>query len=280
MNSDATSAPASKLPVLRTIEEGLAALRPNWRRIARQLLLFVLIEIAAGTLAVVISGNAEHFLLGRDRSESSSLTYALILIAYGLIALVIYINLSLGTTRLVLFEEPPTLAGLFRWDRRQWRLLGNLLLVALAAAVPAVVGAFMTPSLGPLLATPMAVLAVQAIYGLCWLWAAGWLQLLPSIVASDGKGSALDLAWKVSAGNRLRLMGLAICGFAAHLLLAGTGMLASSVLAVDLLPIRIAGHLLGTLASGAIYVIFAASAAVAYRRLTGAVVPQDTTSAP
>ena len=51
-------------------------------------------------------------------------------------------------------------------------------------------------------------------------------------------------------------------------------MLASSVLAVDLLPIRIAGHLLGTLAGTAIYVVFAASAAVAYRRLTGPVVDQ------
>ncbi len=108
----------------------------------------------------------------------------------------------------------------------------------------------------------------------------GGCSCLPSIVASDGKGSALDLAWKVSAGNRLRLMGLAICGFAAHLLLAGTGMLASNVLAVDLLPIRIAGHLLGTLAGGAIYVVFAASAAIAYRRLSGPGVPRDIMSAP
>jgi hypothetical protein len=270
MPSDNNAFPAPKLPVIRTIEEGLAALRPLWRRIALQLLLLLLIQIGFGLVAVAMSGDSEHFLLGRGSPNSKHVSYGLMLFANGLIVLVIYINLSLGTTKLVLFNEPPTLGGLFRWDRRQWRLLGNLLLVGLVAAVPVVVGAFMTPSLGPLLATPLAVLALQAIYGLCWLWAVGWLQLLPSVVASDRAGSALDLAWQASAGNRLRLMGLALCGVVANLLVIGSGMLASNFLAVDLLSIRIIGHLLRALAGGAIYVVFAASAAVAYRWLTGA----------
>jgi hypothetical protein len=217
---------------------------------------------------VVLSGDPQHFVLGKESPKPKDLTYILVRFANALVAIVIYTNLSIGTTRWVLFEEPPTIAGLFRWGHRQWRLLGNLVLLILVAAVPVVVGAVMTPFLGPLLASPLAVFGLQVIYGLCWLWAAGWLLTLPAIVASDRKGSAIDVAWKISAGNRLRLMGLVLCGIGANLLVTGSGMLAANFLNVELLPIRIGGYLLGMLATNAIYVVFAASAAVAYRRLT------------
>jgi hypothetical protein len=269
MSSENDTASAAKLPILKTIEDGFFALRPVRRAIGLQLLLFLAIEIALGVIAVALSGDAQQFFLEREPSDTKDPAYILTMLVDALIAIVIYINLSIGTTRWILFTEPPTIAGLFRWGRRQWRLLGTLLLLGLAAAVPIAIGAFMAPLLGPLLASPVAVLALRAIYGLCWLWAAGWLLFLPSIIASDGKGSAIDFAWRVSSGHRLRLIGLVLCGLAANLLVSGSGLLAANFLNVDLLPIRIAGHLLTFLAGTIIFVVFAAAAAVAYRRLTG-----------
>jgi hypothetical protein len=269
MSSASDTAGAAKLPILRTIEEGLAALRPALGGFALLLLLLLAIEIAAGVVAASLSGDPWDFVLARKRSGPTSAVSVGVGLAHLLILIVVYANLQFAATRLVLFAERPAVVDLLLWTNRHWRLAGNALLLGLVAGVPLLVGALMTPYLGPLLATPIAVMAVQAIYGLCWLWASGWILLLPSIIADDRSGHALDVAWMISGGHRLRLMGLAICGVAASLLITGAGMIASSLFNTELLGFQIAGHLLETLARGSVWIVFAASAAVAYRRLTG-----------
>jgi len=270
MSSASDTARAAKLPVFRTIEEGLAALRPALGGFTLLLLLLLAIEIAAGVVAASLSGDPWDFVLARKRSGPTSAVSVGVGLAHLLILIVVYANLQFAATRLVLFAEQPAVIDLLLWTNRHWRLAGNALLLGLVAGVPLIVGALMTPYLGPLLATPFALLAVQAIYGLCWLWASGWILLLPSIIAADRPGHALDVAWAMSAGHRPRLMGLAICGVAASLLITGAGMIASSLFNTELLGFQIAGHLLETLARSVVWVVFAASAASAYRRLTDA----------
>jgi hypothetical protein len=262
MPSDNKALPAVKLPVLRTIEEGLAALRPIWRRVLALLLVILAIEIALDYLLPFIAD-----LLGGLLSAQGAHTVTLILGA--LVRILLYTNLLLAIARLVLFAESPAVTILFRWGSRQWRFFWTSFVISLVAVVPIIAGAILTPRLGSLLALPEAVLAVQAIYGLCWLWAASWLLLVIPVIAGDDPDPSIDKAWRIAAGNRIRLMGIPACILGGVLIAIGCRLIFEAFFTVDPLQIGLLGDALLILLFEAVYVASAASGAAAYRRLVG-----------
>jgi hypothetical protein len=263
MHNDASLTPAAKLPVIRTVVEGLASLRPAWLKIALLLLVILFVELAFD----LFSAHA-HGLIGRLWSNHAA--DILLLILGALLRTLLYVNLLLAIARLVLFAEPPSVTGLFRWGRRQWRIFWNYFVIGLAAAVPIVVGAVFTPRLGSFLSVPEAILALQAIYALCWLWAASWLSLLIPIIASDDPAPAIDKAWRVAAGNRFRLLGILACILGGMLIVIGSAQIFDSFVPLELLRVEMPGDTPTTLFLEAVFVAYAATAAAAYRRLIGA----------
>jgi hypothetical protein len=276
---ETNAAPTAKLPVIRTIVEGLAALRPAWRRVLVLLLVILILEIALDLLYALVFGVPSQLQNDRAAMVPQGPGDILLRILRALVEILVYTNLLLAIARLVLFAETPPVVGLFRWGRRQWRLLGNTVMIGLAAAMPAVVGGFLTPHLGPFLASPTAITAFLLIYALCWLWAAGWLSSVIPIIASDDPGSALDKAWRVAAGNKFRLMGIPACILGGILIAIGSRLIFEAFFTVDPLQLGIPGYALLTLLIEAIYVAYAAIGAAAYRRLTGQIVDRDTTEA-
>jgi len=279
MQSDVSAAPAARLPVFRTIAEGIAALRPAWPRVVILLLVILILEIALDLLPALAFGVPSQFLHGRAAMAVQGPGDLLLRILRAMIEILLIINLLLAIARLVLFGEMPIVGGLFRWGHRQWRLLGNGLLVGLAAAMPAILGGFLTPRLGPFLASPVAIIAFLTIYALCWLWASGWLASVIAIVASDEPAGALDKAWRIAAGNRFRLMGIPACILGGCLIAVGSAQIFVTFVNLDLLPFEIPAYALTTLLVEAVYVAYAATGAAAYRRLTGQIVDRDAAEA-
>jgi hypothetical protein len=269
MSDPARAVPNPSLPVFRTIEEGLAALRPAWSSVIKLFLVVLMLEVALDLIPALALGMPSRILIGQAPAPVQQPGEMPLHLLRALVSILLYINLLLAAARLVLFRETPTIAGLFRWGRRQWRLLGTLVIIGVAAAAPGFVGAFLTPVLGAFLASPAAVLAFLAIYVACWLWAAGWLLFVVPIVAADDPAPVLDRAWRLSAGNRSRLMGIpAAIAFALLILIGGTQLFAS-FFNLEPLPLGIPTYPLAILTLQAVYVVYAAAGAVAYRRLTG-----------
>jgi hypothetical protein len=272
MHSDTNVTPAAKLPVVRTVVEGLASLRPAWRKVALLLLVILFLELAFDILSAHAYG-----LIGRLWNDHAA--DILLLIIGALLRTLLYVNLLLAIARLVLFAEPPSVTGLFRWGRRQWRIFWSYFVVGIVAAVPIVVGAVMTPRLGSLLSVPEAILALQAIYALCWLWAASWLSQLIPLIASDDPAAAIDKAWRIATGNRFRLLGILGCILFGMLIVVGSAQIFDTFFPIELFKFEMPGYALTTLLLEAVYVAYAAIGAAAYRRLTGQVVDRETAEA-
>jgi hypothetical protein len=234
--------------------------------VALLLLAILFLELAFDVLSAHAYG-----LIGRLWSDHAA--DILLLVLGALLRTLLYINLLLAIARLVLFAEPPSAAGLFRWGRRQWRIFWSYFVIGLVAAVPIVAGALLTPHLGPFLSVPEAILALQAIYALCWLWAASWLSLLIPIIASDDPAPAIDKAWRIAAGNRCRLLGILACILFGMLVVIGSAQIFDTFVPLELLRFEMPGYALTTLFLEAVYVAYAAIGAAAYRRLIG-VAPQ------
>jgi hypothetical protein len=263
MRNDASMTSAAKLPVVRTLAEGLASLRPAWPKVALLLLVILFLELAFDLLSAHAYG-----LIGRLWSDHAA--DILLLILGALLRTLLYVNLLLAIARLVLFAEPPSVIGLFRWGRRQWRIFWSYFVIGLAAAVPIVVGAVLTPRLGSFLSVPEAILALQAVYALCWLWAASWLSLLIPIIASDDPAAAIDKAWRLASGNRFRLLGILACILGGMLIVIGSAQIFDTFIPLELFQFEMPGYALTTLFLEMVYVAYAAAGAAAYRRLTGA----------
>ncbi|WP_151119751.1 hypothetical protein [Hypericibacter adhaerens] len=266
MPNETETAPA-KLPVFRTIEDAFRALRPGWRRLILLILVILAIEIALDLLG---AAGAPGPAPDAETAATPGMGIVLLRLVRLLVELLLSVNLLLLVARLVLFAEIPPLGGLFRWGPRQWRLLGLLLLIALVAGMPAIVGGFLSPFLGAFLASPEAVIAFLALYGLCWVWAAGWLASIVPIVASDGPAGVLDRAWRVAEGNRFRLMGIPLCILFGCMIAVGSAEIVTAFFNTELLPFRIPGAVFTTLLLEIVYVAYAAIGAAAYRRMTGA----------
>lgn len=267
MSVEAIGPSRVKLPVFLTIADSFAVLIPARRPIVLQLAAIAVLSTATDLLpdlAPQTPGNSTAYG-----------TFLEFVSAVGsLILLMMFTNLVLGVARLVLFKEIPAVTDLFRWGRRQWRLLGNILLIGLVMVMPAGVGALFSASLGSFLASPLAVAAFLLLYAACWLWAGAWLGLLAPIVASDERGNAIDRAWRVSAGNRTPLVLLGLCGLGAYLIIHGTGMLLATFINTEMAPLRIVGSLLTAFFSTALSAVSTATAAIVYRKLTGKESPQ------
>jgi hypothetical protein len=256
--SISADAVTGRLPVFRTIVDGVVVLYPARRPIVWQIL----------AIAVLTAATDLFDLLTGSRVSASPFYYASL--AGSLILLIAYVNLTLGISRLVLFKEAPAVTDLFRWGHRQWRFLGNMLLIALGAVVPVGVGALFKASFGSFFASPMAVTAVLLLYAACWLWAGSWLGLMIPIIASDGRESAIDGAWRVSAGNRTPLLGLALCGMGASFIVHGAQLLLETKNDPQSAPlVMMTANLIITFFSMALASVFAAVSAIAYQRLTG-----------
>jgi hypothetical protein len=269
MPDPARTVPNRNLPVFRTIEEGLAALRPAWLSVIKLFLVVLMLQIALDLIPALALGTPSQILGASTPVPIQQPGELPLRVLRALVSILLYINLLIIAARLVLYGEAPTIAGLFRWGRRQWRLLGTLVIIGVAAAAPGFVGAFLTPALGPFLASPAAVLAFLAIYVACWLWAAGWLLFVVPIVAADDPAPVLDRAWRLSAGNRSRLMGIPAAIAFALLILIGAIQLFATFFNLEPLPLGIPTYPLAVLTLQAVYAVYAAAGAVAYRRLTG-----------
>ena len=262
MSAEAVEPSRAKLPVFITITESFAVLNPAWQPIVLQLTVIAVLATVTDLLSALAPESP-----GNSTAYGSSLEF--VSAVGSLVLLMMFTNLVLGLARLVLFKEIPAVTDLFRWGRRQWRFLGNILLIGLIMVMPAGVGALFSASLGSFLASPAAVAAFLLLYAACWLWAGAWLGLLAPIIASDEKGNAIDRAWRVSAGNRMPLVLLGLCGLGAYLIIHGTGMLLATFINTEMAPLRIAGSLLTAFFSTALSAVSTATAAIAYRRLTG-----------
>lgn len=275
LSGETEAVAARRLPIIRTAVEGFAGLRPAWIRVLGLVLLILIIEIGLELLAALALGSPSQSPAGETQMTAQGAGAILIRILRALIGLLLYVNLLLVIARLVLFGEPPAITSLFRWGRRQWRLLGIIIIVGLVAAVPNIIGALFAPLLGPFLASPGAVVAFLALYALCWLWAAGWVSLVIPIVASDSPAGVLDKAWRIAAGNRFRLMGLAACILGGILIAIGSAQIFEAYFTVNPLQAGIFGYALAMLLVEIVYIAYAAIGTAAYRRLTGQVTDPD-----
>lgn len=267
MSAEAVRSSGAKLPVFITIAESIAVMKPAWRPIVLQLAVIAVLSTVTDLLDLMAESP------GNSAAYSSSLQFAS---GVGsLLLLMMFTNLVLGISRLALFKEIAAVTDLFRWGRRQWRLLSNILLIGLIMVMPAGVGALFSASLGSFLASPVAVAAFLLLYAACWLWAGAWLGLLAPIIASDERKNAIDCAWRISAGNRMPLVLLGLCGLGAYLVIHGTGMLLATFINTEMAPLRITGSFLTAFFSTALSAVSVAIAAIAYKRLTGQAVDRD-----
>lgn len=132
-----------------------------------------------------------------------------------IIGLGISVNIWIGVGRLAIRSEPPSIAGLFLWGGRQWRMLGVSLLCFLVVFVPiAVVGFALLAIAGAPMRdagsnpTAGAVFAILALLGSIWcIIAAARLSFVGSIVADDGPPGAIRQSWNLSRGRTLKLIG-------------------------------------------------------------------------
>jgi hypothetical protein len=266
---------APPLPIFRTAAEGIAALRPAWTRLLGLVLLILVVEVGLELLSALIPGLPREALDDPTSAAAPGAGAILMRLLRVAIGVVLYINLLLVVARLVLFAEPPAMSSLFRWGRRQWRLLGVFVVTALVAAVPSIIGALFAPLLGSFLASPGAITAFLALYMLCWLWAGGWLSLVIPVIAGDDPAGAFDKAWHVADGNRLRLMGLVACIVVVILVAIGSAQIFEAYFTVNPLQAGIVGYALAILLIEIVYIAYAAVGTAAYRRLTGRIADRD-----
>jgi len=276
MSSEAGAVSRMKVPVFGTLGEGFRALAAIGGVIAAQVALFVLAQLIASFVAGFVGGFLEAAL--RDPSAGdggSSIPAIASQLFQGLVGFLLSVNLVLIVSRWVLLRERPGVEAIFRWGRRQWRLLGVSLLCLVIVLIPMMALIFAIGYLG------RPLLPVEALYPICALllvpiviWSMGWMCLTGPVVATDDPEGALRRAWQLSRGNQPRLAILLLLlilsiTIAAGILGALLGVLIAIALPGNPLVTTLIREVMGLIASGAFQVWTAATVAVAFTVLMG-----------
>jgi hypothetical protein len=132
-----------------------------------------------------------------------------------IIGLAISTNIWIGVGRLAIRNEPPSIAGLFKWGKRQWRMLSIGLLCALLLFGPLLLlGLLVIPFTGvPMHELPFGsaagfTFAVVVLLGLAWfLYIMAKVAFTGPIIADDGPSGSLSQSWQMSRRHTLKLTG-------------------------------------------------------------------------
>jgi hypothetical protein len=276
MSSEAGAASRVKVPVFETLGAGFRALAALGGVIWAQVALFVLAQLIASFVAGFVAGFIEAAL--RDSSAGDG-TSAIPVIAsqsfQGLVGFLLAVNLALIVSRWVLLRERPGVEAIFRWGRRQWRLLGVSLFCLVIVLIPMMALIFAIAYLG------RPLLPVEALYPICalllipvFIWSMGWMCLTGPVVATDDPEGAFRRAWRLSRGNQLRLAILLLLLILSITIATGTlagllGVVSAIALPGNPLATTLVGEVMNLIASGVFQVWTAATIAVAFSILTG-----------
>jgi hypothetical protein len=214
-----------KLPVVWTVGEGFGALRSMGWTITLQIGLVALTEIVVFLVATMVSifagGLSETADYESSTAEQASRNPEIIVTSIVTVAaLLLSINLTLGVSRWVLFRERPPIESIYRWGRRQWRLLGTILLCLLIMLVimvaPTALLGFVIYVGKPLFTSDDGAIGDVAqfipLLGVlaAVFWCTGWMWLTTPLVANDEPANVIGRAWRLSRGNRLRSIAIVL----------------------------------------------------------------------
>lgn len=265
--SDELGYSRTKLPLRATAIEALAALHPVLWILIIQIMAILAVEVALEVAPALLFGMASNLVFGLHVRPTPLLVSLIVSIVKILFVVLLYLNLMFCAARAVLLAERPTVVSLFQWRGRQWQgmalLFVFLLLVQQARAV-----AIAMPSLS----APVSDWADFLISGsrtslvgiLILLWMAGWLiTVIPAVaIRAD-----FIQAWKMSEGNRLRLMAfpaaIIVGVFTPCSVLAWLSTFRTDVQLIGVVD----GFLIDRLAIALTCVAYAAIGAAVYRRL-------------
>lgn len=206
MSVQVEAVPRAKLPVFETIREGLSTLSPMSRVLTIQILLIAVVGIFLDVAPALIFGMPSELVIGMHVLAVPTSVSIAVGIARALILLLLLLNLMFGVAGGVLGATQPTVLSLIQWRGRPW--LGAISAMAflfLAGNIKDIVQTM--PSLGASASdwadfttggswhSPFGVLVL--------LWLTGWM--ITEIPALTMRGRFLQV-WKISEGNRLRLM--------------------------------------------------------------------------
>jgi len=191
---------------LPTLAAAFAIVTRHAVALIAQILLILVLTTAVGALIGIGVGIGSS-----DGSLSRNTNLAIA--AAGAIGVVIWlfasVNIWIGIGRVILRGDPLKISGLFRWGRRQWRMIGITILCIVCIFGPAAALAMITTVIG------RGNSQIQpALAGITTLASAVWfvlvlarLTLTMPIVADDGPPHALRTSWALTQGYAARLAG-------------------------------------------------------------------------
>jgi hypothetical protein len=206
MSAEVEAVPRAKLPVFETIAEGVSSLSSMSTVLTIQILLIAVAGIFLDVVPALILGMPSDLVIGMHVLAVPKLISTAVGVAQALVLLFLHLNLMFGVACGVLRAEQPTVLSLIQWRGRPW--LGVISVIAFLFLAESVKDIAQTmPSLGASTSewadfatggswhSPFGVLVL--------LWLTGWM--ITEIPVLTMRGHFLK-AWKISEGNRLRLM--------------------------------------------------------------------------
>jgi hypothetical protein len=173
-------------------------------------------------LPILIVGNIYVFTkTGGDpaRLDAASATTGLIMAFMEALA---FASIAVNWHRYVLLDEVPQGAQRLRLDDTAWRYFGNMLVIFLIIFGLGFAATFVLALLGLALGTAVVIVTSVALAALAFIGLSVFYRLgikLPAVALGRG-GFGFRDAWRVTAGNGWRILGLALLYLATALIAA------------------------------------------------------------